>query len=69
MKEKVEVFPKVFLIEEFLTPEEIAAFDKRCREATEEEWSAQIKKDYEQMALENFPEDEEARAKSGRIST
>lgn len=63
MKEKVEVFPKVFLIEEFLTPEEIAAFDKRCREATEEEWSAQIKKDYEQMALENFPDDEEARAK------
>ena len=62
MKEQVEVFPKVFLIEEFLTPEEIAAFDKRCREATEEEWSAQIKKDYEQMAMEKFPDDEVARS-------
>ena len=63
MKEKVEIFPEIFLIEEFLTPEEIAAFDKRCREATEVEWSTQIQKDYERMAVENFPDDLEAQAK------
>jgi hypothetical protein len=60
--QKVEIYPKVFLIEDFLKLEEISALDARCRNATEEEWSAQIKKDYERMAIEKFPDDEEARA-------
>lgn len=57
MKEKVEIYPKIFLVEDFLLPEEIACFDKRCREATEEDWSTQIQRDYERMALERFPDD------------
>jgi hypothetical protein len=59
-KDAVEVYPKVFLVENFLTPEEIACFDKRCREATEEDWSTQIQKDYERMAKELYPDDEVA---------
>jgi 2OG-Fe(II) oxygenase superfamily len=61
--EKIEIYPKVFLIEDFLKPDEVAALDARCRTATEEEWSTTIQKDYERMAMENFPNDEEARAK------
>lgn len=58
--EKIEIYPMVFLVEDFLLPEEIACLDKRCREATEEDWSTQIRKDYEHMAREKFPDDLDA---------
>jgi hypothetical protein len=58
--EKIEIYPKIFVVEDFLLPEEVAALDKRCREASELEWSTQIQKDYEHMAKEKFPDDLEA---------
>lgn len=59
---QVEIYPKVVLIEDFLTPEEADALHQHCKSATEEDWRSQIKKDYERMAQEKFPDDPEAQA-------
>jgi len=59
---QVEVYPKVFLVEDFLTPEEVESLHAHCKNATEEDWRSQIKKDYERMALEKFPDDPAAQA-------
>lgn len=60
---QVEVYSKVFLIEDFLTPSEVDALHEHCKKASEEDWRNQIKKDYETMAVEKFPDDLEAQAK------
>lgn len=57
MKERKEIYPKVFLYEDFLTEEESLFIYNYCESATKEEWESHYIEDQTKKAATFFPDD------------
>lgn len=57
MQNKTEIYPKIFLFEDFLTDEEAKAIYDYCESATEQEWQSHYIKDQTKKAATFFPDD------------